>query len=214
MSIANFIEAERAMRELLESLRKQVAAAVDQSNRLRAGMAEAHAMSAALHQQAAQLPDPAVLDDRIETALGEIQSKLDEMTQATLARVAQQMRRAKGDLEVLATDTVMAFERSAEHARRAASGIARTVDEKLNRAAQRADEIVALIESQAERQANTLNAHRSKSPSQPGDVPQPTATENLHAIEQRLSERVDDLLTQVQRGPGRAHDTHATDAAA
>jgi hypothetical protein len=174
-------------------------------------MAEAHAMSAALHQQAAQLPDPAVLDDRIEGALGEIQSKLDEMTQATLGRVAEQMRRAKSDLEVLVSDTVIAFERSAEQARRAASGIARTVDEKLNRAAQRADEIVAMIEAQAERRTR---AEQAESPSPAVDVPEPAATGSLAAIERRLSERVDDLLSQVQRGTGRAHDTHATDAAA
>jgi hypothetical protein len=244
MSIAHFTEAERTLRELLESLRKQVAAAVDQSHRLRAGIAEAHAMSATLHQGAAQLPDPAFLNDRIETGLAEAQSKLDEMTQASLTRVAGQMRRAKSDLEILVTDTVMAFERSAEQARRAASGISRTVDEKLNRAVRQAEEIVAMLEAHANRQTNpsqtdpplppSANGQLAptvppaawamaissamnpvpESSSAPADVPQPVTAANLEAIEQGLSNRVEHLVSQVHNAHARPRNVEISDAAA
>jgi hypothetical protein len=242
MSIAHFTEAERTLRELLESLRKQVAAAVDQSHRLRAGIAEAHAMSATLHQGAAQLPDPAILNDRIETGLAEAQSKLDEMTQASLTRIAGQMRRAKSDLEILVTDTVMAFERSAEQARRAASGISRTVDEKLNRAVRQAEEIVAMLEAHANRQVNPTQTDPAlpsangefaptvppaawamaissamnqvpESPSAPADVPQPVTAANLQAIEQGLSNRVEHLVSQVQNAHARPRNVEISDAA-
>jgi hypothetical protein len=185
------------------------------------------------------------------------------MVQATLTRVAGQMRRAKSDLEVLVTDTVMAFERSAEHARRTASGISRTVDEKLNRAAQRADEIVAMLEAQdspsqlKQAQAvpqlppdtapmplqdqpssaaetipasgqfaftlppsmwamaitSAMNQVPVASPVPP-TVPQPAAIENLEAIEHGLSERVDQLMSQVQSDQSRPRNVEITDAAA
>lgn len=160
MPIGNHIEAEQALRGLLDGLRRQVAAAVDQSQRLRTDVAEAHTASTSLHASAAQVPDVALIQQQIDAGLARAQSRLNEMAEAAIQRTGEQLRYAKQDLGAVVQDGVSALERCSEHARRAVGGISRTIDQKLNAAAQRAEEIVALLAARSAEAARSIETAR------------------------------------------------------
>src|ERR1700722_4532311 len=65
--LAKLQDAQAALRALLGDLRGQVSAAVDQSERLRAGMTQAHSATAELHDAARYLPDAGGVQLQIDT---------------------------------------------------------------------------------------------------------------------------------------------------
>jgi hypothetical protein len=110
--LADLRQAEQAIRALLDSLKRQVGAAAEQSQRLRSGVADAHGAAASVQESVRQLPDAATMQASVDALLAGAQARLDALADTAIDRVRERMQQAQADLDAMVTTAVGAMARS------------------------------------------------------------------------------------------------------